>query len=380
MTSGKSSIHAFWLFFPAAALHAALVVPLSIHAVLSGSGWPPGLLGSGHGHELIFGFALALVAGYTLGPQPRFRVLALLALWLTARLSWLLAPESWFAGVLSPLFALALARYVVPRFSAAKKWRNKTAAPLILTICLLAPAFWLASSLHYRNGLFAPDPYQLMQSAILGLLLLMTFIGGRLIAPAVAGTLEKKGIPLTARVQPRIEGTLIILLALSITLSLAVVADAFTGLVLLMVASLILVRIARWKLWHCPERPDLLMLAAGYSWLAVGSAVTAWHLLTGRPAAPALHLIAVGALGTLSTGVMLRLAWQRAHRRFPPTWQALTVGLLTSAAAISRYLAGAMPFSEPGLLWSSAVLWSLAYLTVAGQLIMLRLPGMSGRK
>ncbi|WP_339804863.1 hypothetical protein [uncultured Marinobacter sp.] len=49
--------------FPAAALGAALAVPFSIYAVLSGSGWPPGLLGAGHGHELIFGFALALVAG-----------------------------------------------------------------------------------------------------------------------------------------------------------------------------------------------------------------------------------------------------------------------------------------------------------------------------
>lgn len=63
-------IHTFWLFFPAASLWAAAVVPLSIYAVLSGSGWPPGLIGAGHGHELIFGFALALIAGYTLGPQP----------------------------------------------------------------------------------------------------------------------------------------------------------------------------------------------------------------------------------------------------------------------------------------------------------------------
>lgn len=372
MTSGKSSIQAFWLFFPAAAIHAALAVPLSIQAVLSGSGWPPGLLASGHGHELIFGFALALVAGYTLGPQPRTRVFALLALWLTARLSWALAPESWYAGLLSPLFALALARYVVPRFSAAKKWRNKTAAPLILTICLLAPAFWLASSLHYVEGLFAPDRYQLMQSAILALLLLMTFIGGRLIAPAVAGTLDKKGVPLTARVQPRVEGTLIILLGSAIALSLAVVPDWLTGLVLLMAASLILLRTIRWKLWQCPERPDLLMLAAGYSWLAVGSAVTGWHLLTGRPAAPALHLIAVGALGTLSTGVMLRLAWQRAHRRFPPAWQVLAVGGLTSTAAAARYLAGPAAFTEPAWLWLSAASWSLAYTLVAVQLLLLR--------
>lgn len=37
-----------------------------VQYLLSGSGW---LLGPGHDHELIFGFALALVAGYTLGPS-----------------------------------------------------------------------------------------------------------------------------------------------------------------------------------------------------------------------------------------------------------------------------------------------------------------------
>ena len=83
----RKSIHAFWLFFPAAALLAAMVVPLSVHSVLSGSDWPPGYLGLGHGHELIFGFALALTAGYTLGPQPRRVLASLFLLWLSA-VSW----------------------------------------------------------------------------------------------------------------------------------------------------------------------------------------------------------------------------------------------------------------------------------------------------
>lgn len=133
----RKNIHAFWLFFPAASLFAALTVPLSVFSVLSGTGWPPGLLGAGHGHELIFGFALALVAGYTLGPQP-YRVLTVLfVLWLLARVSWILAPESLAAQLLSPAFALLLARHAIPRFQAAKKWRNRVAGPLILLLCLL---------------------------------------------------------------------------------------------------------------------------------------------------------------------------------------------------------------------------------------------------
>lgn len=360
--------HAFWLFFPVAAVWAAVVVPLSIYAVLSGSGWPPGLLGAGHGHELIFGFALALIAGYTLGPQP-WRVLApLFVLWLVARLCWTLAPESPISQLLSPAFALLLARYAVPRFQAAKKWRNKIAGPLILVLCLLSVAFWIAANAPAGFWLALPDTRRVMTAAILGLLLLMTFMGGRIIAPAVAGTLEKRGIPLQARVQPRIEGTLLVILLAAMVLALIPFADVVTGLVLVLSAVLILTRALRWKLWHCMNRPDLLVLAIGYLWLAAGAGTTGVYLLQGNNPLPALHVITIGALGTLSISVMLRLAWQRARRTFPPTWQVLAIAVAMAVAVLARLQAGATPFAHPGLLWLSTLCWSTAYGLVAIQL------------
>lgn len=359
-------LHAFWLFFPAAAFWAALVVPLSLFAVLSGSGWPPGLIGAGHGHELVFGFALALIAGYTLGPQP-WRILGpLFGLWLAARVSWLLAPDWLVSQLLSPAFALLLARYVVPRFQAAKKWRNKVAGPLILALCLMALVYFLV-----RAGLPFPPASTLLHTAIIGLLLLMTFMGGRIIAPAVAGTLEKKGTPLEARVQPLIEGWLLAILPLAMVCILFTATEKLAGLLLLAASLLIIVRVARWKLWHCNDRPDLLVLAIGYLWLAAGAAVTGVYLVTGHALLPALHLIAVGALGTLSCSVMLRLAWQRARRRFPPAWQVLAIAVLIALAGVCRYLAGPLPFSQPGLLWLAASAWTLTFLGVFVQLLRL---------
>ncbi|OJT01394.1 short-chain dehydrogenase [Marinobacter nauticus] len=359
-------IHAFWLFFPAAALWAAVVVPMSLFAVMSGTGWPPGLLGAGHGHELIFGFALALIAGYTLGPQP-WRLLApLFGLWLAARFSWLLAPEWLLSQLLSPAFALLLAWQVVPRFQAAKKWRNKIAGPLILALCLLALAYaltdWIPAVLTKRS---------LMEVAILGLMLLMTFMGGRIIAPAVAGTLEKRGIPLEARVQPRIEGALLIVLPLAMICLPFSGTRLISGALLLLAATLIIVRTVRWKLWRCTDRPDLLVLALGYLWLAAGAGATGVHLFTGQSLVPALHLITIGALGTLSGSVMLRLAWQRACRTFPPAWQVLVLASAMAIAAISRYLTGDAPYSQSSLLWLASGVWALAFSGLASQLLAL---------
>ncbi|MGM0953981.1 MAG: NnrS family protein [Pseudomonadota bacterium] len=369
MISSKAKpFHAFWLFFPAAALWATLAVPLSIHAVLSGSGWPPGLLGAGHGHELIFGFALAVIAGYTLGPQP-WRILApLFLLWLVARLCWVLAPDNPVSQLLSPAFALLLARYVVPRFQAAKKWRNKIAGPLILALCVLSVAFGLVAYAPGNLAVALPDTRRIMVVAIIGLLLLMTFMGGRIIAPAVAGTLEKNGIPLEARVQPRVEGALLVILPVAMILALVPFSAPLTGLLLVLSAILILVRIVRWKLWHCRSRADLLILATGYLWLAIGAALTGIHLLQGADPLPALHIITIGALGTLSISVMLRLAWQRAVRSFPPTWQVLSVAGLILVAVLARLQAGSSPFEHPVALWLSTGCWSAAYGLCAVQL------------
>src|SRR5690606_542811 len=96
---------AFLLFFPLAALLAALTVPLSVGGVWSGSGWPAGLRGSGHGQEMVFGFALGWIAGYSVGSQPRSVLYPRVGLWLAACLAWMLIPDSWLALLLSPAFA-----------------------------------------------------------------------------------------------------------------------------------------------------------------------------------------------------------------------------------------------------------------------------------
>lgn len=376
----KPKPQAFWLFFPAASLLAALSVPLSVWAVWSGTGWPAGLLGAGHGHELIFGFALALVAGYTLGPQTAAVLYPLFGLWLAARLSWTFFPDTLLAQLLGPAFALLLAWHVVPRFNAAKKWRNKMVGPLILLICLLAVAFWLSTAVNLSHTHWWPGPFKLMHSAITGLLLLMTFMGGRIIAPAVAGTLEKKGVPLEARVQPRIEGMLIIVLGCAVFLVAFPAANPVTGSLLVIASGLIILRTLRWKLWLCPERPDLLVLAAGYLWLAVGALATGVALLRGTALAPSLHLITIGALGTLSVSVMLRLAWQRSHRKAPAAGEVFPIAALLFGAAISRYIAGESPFGAPELLWLSASFWSLAYLWVTLRLCILAKHAQNRRK
>lgn len=365
---------AFVFFFPLAALLASAAVPLSVWAVLSGTGWPPGLTGSGHGFELIFGFALALIAGYTLGSQPLRVLCPLIVLWLAARSARIPFPDSWIAMSLAAAFALLLAWHAVPRFKAAKQWRNRSTAPLLLTLCLL-PLFWVVLILIWRlwptlGAAISLDIGRLMHAGVLCLLLLLSFIGGRLIVPAAAITLEKRGIELQARLQPRMEGALIILLGLGImALLLPWLPHQYSyraaGICLIAAGVVLTVRGLRWQLWRCAARPDLLAFGLGYAWLALGSIASGVAFIGLQHSTAALHLITIGGLGTLSTSVMLRLYFQRAHKTPPGIGWVVSITALIGIASVTRYLCGPTPFAHPLLLSLSAASWSLAYLILA---------------
>ena len=371
---------AFTLFFPLAALLASLAVPLSVWASLSGRGWPAGLIGSGHGFELVFGFALALVAGYTLGPQPARVLYPLVGLWLAARLLRIPFPDNSLSMLLPIAFALLLAWHVVPRFNAAKQWRNRTTAPLLLTLCLLPSMAALLLLIWRLSPTLAAalrlDSARLMHAAVLCLLLLMGFIGGRVIAPAAAITLNQRGIELKARLQPRMEGALIILLGLAITALLmpglaAEYSYPIAGLLLMGTGGVFAVRGLRWQLWKCAARPDLLAFGIGYAWLALGSLASGAAFVSQQHPTAALHLITVGGLGTLSTSVMLRLYFQRTRKTPPPTTWVIGITGLIAIAGVPRYLCGPTPYFQPWLLSLSAASWALAYLLLAALMIRL---------
>lgn len=372
---------AFTVFFPLAATLAAIIIPLSVWAGLTNNSWLPGLRSTGHGYELIFGFALALVAGYTLGTQPTRTLYLLATLWVLARISHAFFPHNALALIPPAAFTVWLASLVVPRFKAAKQWRNKITGPLILTICLI-PVAWLLLTLAWR---FSPNiaksaglnQLRLLHGGVICLLLLMTFIGGRIIAPGAATTLGKLGIELKARLQPRIEAALIILLGMAIfPLLLPWVPDPlsyrWSGIALIITAGLLLIRVLRWQLWRCHMRPDLVAFGIGYVWLAAGAFVTGATFLQLQPPGAALHLITIGGLGTLSTGVMLRLYFQRSIKSPPAaTWVWLTSGLI-AIATVARFISGTHPFTHPQLISLSALCWSLTYLLLAVQMLRLR--------
>ncbi|AOE49252.1 NnrS family protein [Kangiella sediminilitoris] len=342
------------VFFPAACFYGALAVVLS--AVALNTGWPMGLVGSGHGHELLFGFLLALVAGYNLGKLARFSMWCLFILWLLARITYIIVPTHPVSQWLSPIFALVLAWKIVPRFFAAKKWRNKMISPLLLVICIF-PLLWYLQFWGYIDL----SHRQLLSAILLLFILLMAFFGGRIIAPAAAGELQKQGKRLQAPVQARLEGLLLLLLPVG-ALSISVPStDKVAGVVTLLAASILLIRLTRWQLWHCLNRPDLMALGMGYFSLALGTLALGVAFWFNLPIKTILHIVTVAAAGCLSAGVILKSQYKRETAQTASAIMVLGIISLICIAASMRVLATVGGYSLP-LLSISALCWAIAFL------------------
>lgn len=369
-------------FFPAAALYAALALPVSVLAMLGLIARPSSLSNPlGHAHEMLVGFALAVVAGYQLPRTTRARLASMFGLWLSGRVLFIVLPGTVIAALPDIAFALALAAHIAPRlFVSAKKLRN-LALPLVLSaLCAAAVLF----DLFLYVARAAP-----LQAVVLALVLLlsalMLFMGGRILAPAVAGQFYHQGRNLVARVQPRIEAALLILVGLAIVAAAIPVPDAAFRFACAAAGIVAFVRLGRWHIGECRGRPDLACLGIGYAWLATGL-VALGASDTGPMRTAAIHCITVGALGTLTFNVMagtvmLRARLERARER-RLAWgtgliaaaTVLRVGAAinlatshlgngaTAAAEAGLPLAATASTSAPAMLVAAALCWSAAFL------------------
>lgn len=344
-------------FFPAASLYSAAAVLVWVWGLTGPGSVPPGLSNpAGHAHEMLFGYAFAVVAGFLLGRRPVPVTAALLGAWALARLAFLLRPGSGAAVMAAAVFGIAVAFCVVPPFArSARKWRNRS---MVVIITGLAGASVLAAS--WAGEPASSDAAPVLLAAVILLGSLMFFMGGRIIAPAVAGYIIRSGGRLEARVQPALEGAGLICLAIALVAAPLSALAPLAGAALLAAALAAAVRMGRWRLWRCTKRPDLLVLGLGYGWLAAGLALVGISLVTGYPALPrSVHALTIGALGTLTVAVMARTRLL-ARYRDPNASRAVHVAaLLMSGAALARIVPAA---PGPAALWVSAGLWSGAEL------------------
>ena len=351
---GTIAAHA--IFFPMGAAYAAIALPASVAAMLGGPAIP-GLAGpAGHAHEMLFGFALAIVAGNQLGPVPIARLALLAGAWLAGRIAFDIAPASIAAAAANAAFAGLLALHLVPRLVArVRKLRNRALPAAI--VALGATAVGMEAAIHAGS---ARVQHTLLLAGVTLIALVMGFMGARIIAPAAAGHFHRRGHVLAAREQPRLEGVFVVAMLVALA-ALPFEAARVGGAALALAAAVCAVRLARWRPWRLVGSRELLGLAVGYAWLAAGLAGMAGALFTDASPVTALHLVTIGAMGTLTIQVMALTAARLARRDPARLVLPAVATALVALATIGRVAADLVPSHRIPALALAAAAWSLAY-------------------
>jgi uncharacterized protein involved in response to NO len=357
---------AFRPFFLAGCLLAVLVIPLWL-AAFSGSisNWQPagGWLGW-HRHELLFGFGLAIIAGFLLTavqtwtgrPGLSSKPLAALALlWLLARVAWL-ANAPWpLLAVLELAFPLAVA--VLMGFTLWKV-RQKRNYPIVVVLMLLA----LADGLSLYGLVEGHEGWQ-RQGVLSGLWLvaaMMGLIGGRVIP-----FFTQRGLGRVEGVAawPWLDRLLLVgspLVALLYAAGPALNPNVWVGLLFAVLAAGHLVRLVRWHdraLWRVPL---LWSLHLAYGWLAVAClGMALWHF--GVPVNPsvAVHCLTIGAMAGLVLAMIARVSLGHTGRPLEPPSGMTLAFILLNLACLSRVVL--ILFFPLAALWLAGLCWALAF-------------------
>lgn len=373
-SAGGSALFAkgFRPFFLLASIFGAMMVPLWLLAL-------EGLLQPAsrflpiywHAHEMVFGFAVAVIAGFLLTAVGNWTKretavgapLALLGvLWIAGRVAMstasLLPP---LASVIVDLaFLPALAVVLGRPLVAARNRRN------FVMLAVLATLF--AANLMTHLDTLGVAPGWQRRGALVAVdivVLLILIIAGRVLPMFTRNATRRDGI----RSVPALEGLAIGLMALLTAM------DAFGGVALDRTIFAVLAGLAgvaagaralRWGSQHAFRQPLLWILHVGYAWIPLGLLLRAAGEATGGvEASMATHALTAGAIGALTLGMMARVALGHTGRPLAVGRPMVASFVLMTLAAAVRVVAPLLPGHYLTLLALAGVLWSASFVLYA---------------
>lgn len=348
-------------FYLLAGAFAALSVPLWAlqfagllpRAYLAGAVW--------HAHEMLFGYALAVVVGFlfTAGrnwsgrPTPTGAALAALALlWVAGRIL-VLTPFGWAAALVNVAFPLAAAAGLAKALLGGGNRRND----FFVGVLLLLGFAQLGVHLVELGVLDLPGWLGVRIGMDL-LLFVMAVMAGRVIP-----MFTNNGVPgANARRHPAIEWLALAGVLALLAADAARVQGVPLAVLLCGCALAHLLRLLLWQPWRTLRTPLVWVLHAAYLWIVLHLALRGLAELGWVAASLAAHALTVGAVGSLTLGMMTRTSRGHTGRPLRTDGFELACYLAVNAAALLRVgLPLALPEATLTGVLGSALLWCGAF-------------------
>jgi uncharacterized protein involved in response to NO len=335
-----------------------------------------------HSHEMLFGYAVAVIAGFlltavrnwtgidTLNGTP----LALLAiLWLLGRLAPFVPAVPQAAIVLLdlsflPLLAIAIFRPLMD----AENRINRVFLPLLIAMAIANLLVHLESLGISRTG---RQGVELMINLIV---LLMIMVSGRVL-PFFTEKAINGAAPRFSLLRERLTFT-----AIGMWIGL----QLFLPIPWLLAPAALAVAITQtWRLtdWHHPHIwriPILWVLFTGMIWLVVGFLLKSLAIAGLYADNLATHAITAGAIGVLTFGMMARVSLGHTGRQITPSRPIVFSFILLNLSVLARVFGPAI-LQDRYPLWIllSGIGWASCYLLFTlANIRLLNTPRIDGRK
>lgn len=336
-----------------------------------------------HAHEMLFGFAPAVVAGFLLTSIPNWTgrlpvsgrpLMALLALWLAGRLA-LLQPD-----IVSPVFAAAVDGLFLPilflvfarEIVTGRKWRDAKVLVILATLASANIAFHILVLAGEHGG-------GIERLAVSAYVVLISIMGGRIIPSFTRNWLNQHGQTRFPVPFGRFDNIAIAIGAAALAGWTILPQSRLTTFAALVAFLLHGIRLARWRGHAVFAEKLLFILHAAYAFVPLGFLAIAFGAKGLLAANAVLHVLTVGAIATMMLAVMTRAI--RGH-----TGRVLTASRMTTLsytaillAALLRPAADGIPQAAMMLYAGAGLAWILAFglfvLEYGPMLVWVRRPG-----
>jgi uncharacterized protein involved in response to NO len=320
----------------------------------------------GHAHELLFGFAVAIVCGVLLTALPSWsgaqelrggRLAALALLWMAGRAVVWSAPAlpTTLVALIDCALLPVLGVLLAPAMRGARMRLFVWTLPPLVALALANGLYHLAMALALDEG-----ARWSIRLGLYALAFLYSLYGGLLTPAFTRSFLRARGEP-SAAIHVPIEYLTAAAMLVLAALDLAAAPGRWIALAAFVAVALHLVRFARWRGWRTASDPLLWTLHLGYLWFIVAIALRG--LAETGSAVPRdawVHAFTVGALGLTMAGLMTRVVLRHTGRALAVVGSMVIAYGALFAAAVLRL---AVPLAGAGAwaITAAAVLWALAF-------------------
>ncbi len=360
-------------FYLGGAVFGAILIPLwllhltgniSINGPFSGSNW--------HAHEVIFGFATAILTGFLFTAVKNWTghptatnaaLAALFLIWLLARILLIIGPPAAASLVDLAYLPLMALRIAIPIYKSRNR-RN------YLIVAIIGALFLINLYFHAKAwGIinFGPEP-----TLITGLnlfALLITIVAGRVMPMFINNSIPGANAGKIKWVETSVIAGMIILFLVETLHSTipdlfdnGAISNAYMAF-LIGLTLLHLVRLVKWNPHKTLANPMLWILPLSYFWLIASVAFRAINLYnTEIDAIISTHLLGIGAMGGMMLAMMTRSALGHTGRQIKAGVIETACFVLIQIAVIAR-ISGIFISTEfyMTILQISAAGWAAAF-------------------